>query len=401
MTEFLDEVLAYVELDAEDRARLVALHPVLAPRFPAIADAFYAAALGNPRTAAILSGPDRIARLRVMLVDWMSTGLLGPYDEAFRAQRARIGRRHVGLGLAQHFMVTAINIVRRAYRDCLGEAYAADEARAVGHAVDKLLDAELAVMLRDYQLDSEDKLVASERQRRLEQVAAMQTLCAGLAHEVRNPLNSAKLQLELAVRRLRRGGDDPRLVEPIELAGHEIDRLTVLLDEFLAFARPPALDPHLYDVVSVARTVIETLRPLARARAASLTLVDGSAQVVAEVDAAKLHQVVECLVCNAIEAVAAGGHVAVAVEQVEDRVRIRVSDDGSGIPPEVLPRIYEPFFSTKEGGTGMGMSIAHSLVTLHRGTIEVASSQSGTTFNVVLPRHGALDEVDARARRSV
>ena len=63
-----------------------------------------------------------------------------------------------------------------------------------------------------------------------------------------------------------------------------------------------------------------------------------------------------------------------------------MTDDGPGIPPEVLPRIYEPFFSTKESGTGMGMSIAHSLVGLHGGTIAVTSSPAGTTFEVAVPR---------------
>ena len=386
MSELFDELVAYVALDAGDRARLTALHPVLAPAFAAIADAFYAAALGNPSTAAILTDPAQVDRLRRALIDWMSTGLRGPYDDEFLAKRSRIGHRHVEIGLAQHYMVTAIGVIRRAYRDRIAAAYPAADGHAVGAAVDKLLDIELAMMLRHYQIDLDDRLIAAERTRRLAQVEAMRTLCAGLAHEVRNPLNSAKLQLELATRRLRRGGDDPKLVEPIELARHEIDRLTKLLDEFLAFARPNALDPHLQDVRPVVREAMEQDRPLAARRGAELMLVTDPDPIVAEIDAAKLHQIVASLVSNALEAVSAGGRVTVAVVPASAYVHIRVSDDGPGIPPHVLPRIYEPFFSTKEGGTGMGMSIAYSLVALHRGTIEVTSSQSGTTFDVAVPR---------------
>ncbi len=386
MTSFLDEMLAYVALDADDRAKLVALHGVLAPEFPAIADAFYAATQANPVTAAILTDPAQVARLRSSLVDWMSSGLLGPYDSDFVARRSRIGHRHVVIGLAQHYMVAAMNVVRRAYRDRISAAYPAAEAHAVGNAVDKLLDIELAIMLRHYQLDSEDKLIANERQRRLEQVEAMQTLCAGLAHELRNPLNSAKLQLELAARRARRASDDPKLVEPIELAGHEIDRLTTLLDEFLAFARPHALDPQQEDVISVVRRVVEHDRPFAAQRGAELAFVAGDNPIFADIDAPKVNQIVDSLVCNAIEAVTSRGHVTVTVAPVDGHVHIRVTDDGPGIPADVLPRIYEPFFSTKEGGTGMGMSIAHSLVALHHGTIEVSSSPSGTTFDVMIPR---------------
>lgn len=386
MTELFGELVAHVALDGDDVARLVALHPVLAPAFPAIADAFYDAARATPSTAAILAEPALIAQHRGALIDWMSTGLRGPYDDEFRARRQRIGHRHVEIGLAQHHMITAMGVVRRAYHDRIFAAYPAVEARAAARAVDKLLDIELAMMLRHYQIDIDDRLVSAERKRRLEQVEAMQTLCAGLAHEVRNPVNSAKLQLQLATRRLRRSGDDPRLVEPIELASHEIDRLTILLDEFLAFARPNPLDPHPQDVRSVVREAMERDRPLAARRGAELTLVTPPEPAVAEIDAAKVHRIVASLVSNAIEAVTAGGHVTIAVIPAPAHVHIRVSDDGPGIPADVLPRIYEPFFSTKEGGTGMGMSIAHSLVALHHGTIEVTSSGSGTTFDVAMPR---------------
>ena len=104
------------------------------------------------------------------------------------------------------------------------------------------------------------------------------------------------------------------------------------------------------------------------------------------VDAAKLHQVVLNLVRNAIEAVSAGGHVTLELTADATRIQLRVQDDGTGIPDEVKARIYEPFFSTKESGTGLGMSIVHSLVSLHDGTIDLDSGPSGTRFDVTLPR---------------
>ena len=225
----------------------------------------------------------------------------------------------------------------------------------------------------------------TERERRFEQVEALRTLCAGLAHEVRNPLNSAKLQLELAERRARRGGD-AKLVEPIALASLELDRLTKLLDEFLAFAQPHALDARLEDVIPIVRDVVDRGGPRAEQRGARVTLVAAPGPVVACVDPAKLQLVLESLIANAIEAVTAGGRITVDVVPVDGHVHVRVSDDGGGIPDEALARIYEPFFSTKEGGTGMGLSIVHSLVALHHGTIEVDSSPRGTTFDVAIPR---------------
>ena len=389
MTAFVEELIAYVGLDEVDRRRLLALHAVLEPHFPAIGDAFYAAALANASTAAILGKPEHRARLHATLQDWMSTGLRGPFDDAFWLKRARIGHRHVEIGLAQHFMIAGTSVIRRAYRDRIAVAYPPAEAYAVNGAVDRMLDVELAVMLRHYQDDSESRLLASERQRRLEQVEAMRTLCAGLAHEVRNPVNSAKLQLELAIRRLRKTPEDDRLLEPVERAGVEIDRLTALVDEFLAFAQPPALDAQPEDVVALVRTVVDEHKALAEERGVTLNLDGDATPVVAEVDVPKMRQIVGSLILNAIEAASAGGTNTVEVHPTDGHVHIRVTDDGSGIPPEVLPRIYEPFFTTKEGGTGMGMSIAHSLVALHRGTIDVTSSPAGTTFDVSVPRRSA------------
>jgi signal transduction histidine kinase len=382
---FLEEVLAYVGLDAQERQLLRELHPRLEPHFPEIADRFYAAALANPGSASVIRGPEQTERLRCTLIQWMASGLLGPFDERFYEKRSRIGRRHVQIGLAQHYMFTAMNVVRTAYTDKIIELYPVDTACDVIRAVNKLIDIELAVMLRHYQLDSEEKLLMRERRIQSDRLTAMQTLSSGLAHEVRNPLNAARLQLELLERRLRRSNDDPKLVEPIELANHEIERLTALLNDFLSFARPPELHIHEQDVVEVCKHVIELERPLAERRRVHLAL-NSASPFIAQVDSGKLHQIVQNLVRNGLEATTPGGHVEVAVTSGSPTFHIRVSDDGPGIPADVLPRIYEPFFSTKDTGTGMGMAIVHSLVTMHGGTIDIATSQRGTAFDVELPR---------------
>jgi len=124
----------------------------------------------------------------------------------------------------------------------------------------------------------------------------------------------------------------------------------------------------------------------AERRGAELALDECPDHLTAFVDAPKLHQIVLNLVRNAIEAVSAGGHVGLGLEADATTIKIHVRDDGNGIPQEVLPRIYEPFFSTKETGTGLGMSIVHSLVDLHGGWIELDTSSRGTRFDVMIPR---------------
>lgn len=381
----LEELLAYVGLDDADRTRLSELHPVLQPHFPAIAERFYEAVWRSPGASSVLSGPEQVERLRVTLIDWMSTGLLGPYDERFYEKRSRIGRRHVQIGLAHHYMFTAMNVVRLAYVERILATLPPERTAATIRAVEKLLDIELAIMVRHYQLDSEDKLIARERRAQAERITAMQTMTAGIAHEVRNPLNAAKLQLELLERRLRKRADDERLVEPCELAQREIERLTQLLNDFLAFARPPELMPEDRDVNQIVNQVVELERVTADRRGAELEWHTGP-RLVAHVDPGKIHQLVLNLVRNAIEAVSPGGHVGVSLRGDERVFKIAVTDDGPGIPDEIQSRIYEPFFSTKSGGTGLGMSIVHSLVALHGGKIDLVSSPSGTRFEVEIPR---------------
>jgi signal transduction histidine kinase len=383
---FLEELFAFVGFDDGDRARLRDLHPRIAPVFEAIAGRFYEAVFASPGAAAVLSGPAQVERLRVSMIDWMSSGLVGPHDEKFYEKRSRIGRRHVAVGLGSQYMFTAMTVVRLVYQDHVAALYPPAEAFAVMRSVHKLLDCELAIMVQHYELDTEDKLIARERKSQADRILAMQTMSAGLAHEVRNPLNAAKLQLELLERRLHRTTDDPRLTEPTALAQKEIERLTALLNEFLVFARPPELHAQEHDVVAIARQVVDLERVAAEQRSVTLTLDSDPDQILAEVDVAKLHQLVQNLVRNGCEAVAPGGHVTVGIRVDDARCVIRVDDDGPGIPEHVKRRIYEPFFSTKEGGTGLGMSIVHSLVSLHGGSIDLATGPPGTRFEVTLPR---------------
>jgi signal transduction histidine kinase len=392
VSEYLDELVAYVGFDEGDHQRLRALHPVLAPKFPEIAERFYAAVWASPGAAAVLSGPEQVDRLRGTLIDWMASGLLGPYDDRFYDKRSRIGRRHVAIGLSHQYMFAAMTIVRIAYHEHVAALCPLEDVPAIVRSVDKLLDIELAIMVHHYQLDMQEKLLARERRTQEDRLIAMQTMTAGLAHEVRNPLNAAKLQLELVERRLRRdagnglGSDDEmRLVRPCLLAKLEVERLEGLLNEFLVFARPPDLQLRQDDVVPIVRQVVELERLDAERRGATLDLV-APPQLVANVDAAKLHQIVLNLVRNAIEAVSRDGRVAVVVSGYPEHSEISVADDGPGIPEPIRARIYEPFFSTKPSGTGLGMSIVHSLVTHHGGTIDVDTSPRGTRFTVRIPR---------------
>ena len=227
-----------------------------------------------------------------------------------------------------------------------------------------------------------------ERRARIaEKLAAVGTLSAGLAHEIRNPLNAASLQLQLLERRIKRiASDDPKLLEPIDMVQREIARLSHLVDDFLRFARPADLYLRKFDANALIRHVIELQRPEA-ARAG----IELRAELPDEIlhvngDREKLQQVVLNVVRNGIEALEeTGGNIQVSLGWAEGgMLLLRVRDDGPGIPDDILSRIFEPFFSTKPMGTGLGMAICHSLIQQHGGAIEV-HCEGGTSVDILLP----------------
>ena len=227
-----------------------------------------------------------------------------------------------------------------------------------------------------------------QRTRLAQRLAAVGTLAAGLAHEIRNPLNSAQLQLRLLERRLAKVSADEKLFEPVRVVQQEIARLSGLVQEFLAFARPSVLDVATTDVTAMARRVVELERPVAREHGVAMIL-DAPGPVIIGADADKLQQVLLNLARNAIEAtVAVPGErcVWVRVAHHGAGASLVVRDTGVGMSSEIEARIFEPFFSTKPAGTGLGMAICHSLVTQHGGDILVRSEPGrGTEIEIVLP----------------
>jgi signal transduction histidine kinase len=226
-----------------------------------------------------------------------------------------------------------------------------------------------------------------ERRARIaEKLAAVGTLSAGLAHEIRNPLNAASLQLQLLERRIKRMSDDPKLLNPVELVQSELGRLSNLVEDFLRFARPADLYRRRFDANAMVSQVVELLAPELAHMQIELHTDLPAGPLYVDGDREKLQQVVLNVVRNAIEALEFdGGTIVVSLAWCEDgMVRLRVADDGPGIPNEIMLRIFEPFFSTKPMGTGLGMAICHSLVQQHGGAMLVRCKE-GTEVDILLP----------------
>lgn len=233
-------------------------------------------------------------------------------------------------------------------------------------------------------IDVTDERQMLQRTLRSERLAAVGTLAAGLAHEVRNPLNSALLQLQVLERRISKGKTSIAELAPVVLlVKDEIRRLEHLVADFLAFARPNRLEVAEHSVNSLAESVVELLQP--EAKQASTTLVCRLAPEAgtAPIDPEHFRQVLLNLVRNAIDACAGGGTVEVVSARHTAEVTLEVRDNGAGFPPDA--EIFDAFYTTKEGGTGLGLSIVHRLVTAHGGRITATSGGGITRFVIHLP----------------
>jgi signal transduction histidine kinase len=211
---------------------------------------------------------------------------------------------------------------------------------------------------------------------------ALEGMAARLAHEVKNPLAAIKgLSVHMA-----RNATDPKTAERLAIVAAEADRLQSIVDGFLSFSR--GLDDlkvgptKPYEVAQQLAVLLET-----RAEEAGVGIaVSGDAELVLDADARKLRQALLNLVVNAIQASPRGARVAVSVARECEGARIAVIDEGVGMTPEVLERIRKPHFTTKEGGSGLGVAVARGLVEQHGGRIEYKSaSGKGTTVTILLP----------------
>jgi two-component system sensor histidine kinase HydH len=222
--------------------------------------------------------------------------------------------------------------------------------------------------------------------RRSERLAALGQLTAGLAHELRNPMSTMKTSAEFLARSV---GEENAVAR--EMAGfikEEVDRTNSLITRFLDFARPQHLKLEPGDLVAMLDRAIEQFERESLTTEGGVTVFKNYSPDIPPIafDAELMERVIYNLVMNAAQASLPGGVVTVKTRRVEDTVEIAVIDRGSGIEAKDRESIFNPFFTTKSAGVGLGLAIVSKIVDEHGGQITVESTPGeGSVFHVLLP----------------
>lgn len=215
-----------------------------------------------------------------------------------------------------------------------------------------------------------------------EKLSAMGELAAGVAHEIRNPLNAISMLVQILERDRQNNAEWQQQLATMR---KEITRIQDIIQQFLTFARPAPLRRSFVDIGAIITKVVQTYQ--ARAVSQNVAIAWQSHNVIkANIDPEKITTCLSNLLDNALDATTAGGHITINLQRKRRVTSITIADDGVGIPPEHLDKIFNLYFTTKPNGTGLGLAQAYQIISEHNGTIEVASQPgAGTNFKITIP----------------
>ena len=404
----------FLRFTKEEEVALTVLQPVMAEHVDELVGAFYRHLLSFPETRRLLTDELISTRLLEAQKRYLLSLVAGPYDRAYEEGRRQIGRVHARLGLTPEWYFGAYALYLSLLQPLIFEKFRnqTDKYVAVRIALTKVIFLDMQLALEAYiekssegqdfavkQLASfnselekglvQNRHVLSETQHQLrltERVAELGTLAASMAHEIGTPMNVILGRAEQLMQRT----DDETMKKGLGIITAQVERITKLMNQLLACARRGPTNFRPVDLREVVKNCLDAVEE---------RLSQHCVQVVSEHDEELPHihgdsdlmmQVLLNLVLNAVQAMPESGTLRVAaVREGEQHIRLTVADTGCGIPPDVLPKIFEPFVTTKERGkgTGLGLTVVLGIVQEHGGSITVESTPGqGTTFTLLLPR---------------
>jgi signal transduction histidine kinase len=392
-----EQVTQSAGLSEEDARRLALARPLLEHHFHEVARDFYAWIEQSPEARAVFADEAQLKRQEASLVGWLHRLFSGPHDESFAGATSRIGRVHQAVSVPQHLMLIGMSVIRVGLEK-LVRRHPVPDADAVIRAIGRILDVQLVFMLDAYfeamlaRARDAEQLAAKRREQRLASIAL---LAAGLAHHTRNPLHGAALHLTLLERAIARGkATSAELSEAIGVIKSELARVGDVCDAFVDFARPEPLEIERVDLRDVCNGATSSVTKAANDNGVELRVELPEQRVIAWADRTKLMRVVTTLLQNSIDALERAPHGAGVVTVRTNRHGlssiIAVEDNGPGISDASVP-VFDPFFTTKAAAEGLGLTVAHRIVTDHDGEISFVSRPGRTVFTVTLPAKASVE----------
>jgi signal transduction histidine kinase len=370
----LQKYVGWTDADA-DRIKSVAA--LIEPHIPELIDDFYAEINRHPAARKVITGGDaQVERLKGTLRAWLARLFTGVYDSNYVLSRWQVGLRHVEIGLDQVYTNVALSRLRNGLIDVLCSSWTGshpDLALTI-KALNRLLDLDLAKIEDAYQYEY------LQRQKRIERLVVLGQMASGIAHELRNPLNVVRTSVFFLQN--AKNASAEKKEEHLDRIGRQVavanDVITALSD-FAKLPLPNAEPIHVKDLLAEVLASVD----LPKSISSSITCDEKLPAIVG--DRRQLAIVFGNLIRNAVDAMPQGGQLYLRTVPDGPSLCVEIRDTGHGISPEIIRRVFEPFFSTKARGIGLGLAITKAIVENHRGQLLVTSEPGeGTCFTVRL-----------------
>ena len=292
---------------------------------------------------------------------------------------------HVRIALPQAYMFTAMDRIRVRLLDVLRTKLATDPDRVerIATALNQIMDLELAIMLETYREDLETK------HRNAERLATIGQFAASIGHELRNPLGVVESSLYLLRQHLgEQLAGQPQVAKHLDRIGNEVQRANRTIHDLLDLARNRPPRRHRTGL----RALLESAAEAALLPAAITLDVAIPPDLTANIDPDQVRQILVNLLTNAAQALRGRGQIWTEAETTADGgTRLRVRDDGPGIPAQDRHRVFEALYTTKAKGSGLGLALCRRIMEAHEGTIELEATATGASFLLTFPLRKADD----------
>lgn len=405
------EFLLFTE---EEEASLKTVRPLMERHVNELVDAFYQHLLAFEETRRLLSNEMIGSRLKEAQKGYLLSLVTGPYDQTYQEGRLQIGKVHERIGLTPQWYLGAYALYLNLLRPLLTKEFGSrpGQLEAILTALTKVMFLDIQLAIEAYILKSSERLEVAnlqlarltreleqglmkkkkdleqtlEQLRQTERLAELGALASGMAHEIGTPMNVILGRAEYLMRRT----EEESTKKGLETIVAQVERITKIMNQLLTFARRRPIERRATDITKTIEDGLEILQEQLKHHHIKIERAVEPSIPLIHADKDQMSQVVLNILLNAIHSMPDGGTLRIDLAMNDGHVNLAVTDTGCGISKANLPKIFDPFYTTKDigKGTGLGLTVVHGIIQEHGGTIRVESEPGrGTTFTLSLPTY--------------